>query len=405
MTKIDIKKFWIEGVLTERYRDFVEKRGADLDGNGVIERTEVFEDFNGDGYLGDRQDYQTYLEKNRPQLSAAIPFFKYGERLGVHNRIHQMLYLESDLHAPQLIASAYKFLADLNDKVGEKMGGSPVKPEVLAQTIYGTMTQGMGVVFKNQDDASLVANIRDRRLDCDTSSFVAMAVGDERGLRLELVRAPEHFFLRGIASDDHHFNIDVGHINPDDHYRRGFGIAPESERQGVYLRNLDDKGLEGEFLTIRAQRLQDAGRNEEALAAYDRALQLDSTSVAAYSNRGNVLGELGRTEEALNAQERAIQLDPQLAKAHVNLAYALESLGRLEEALATLDHAIQLNPYLAVAHHNRGMILRQLGRYREALSAFERAIELEPSRMNWQFQIGLPLLRLLAAEPMTMGGI
>ena len=49
----------------------------------------------------------------------------------------------------------------------------------------------------------------------------------------------------------------------------------------------------------RAQRAADAGRHEEAVAAYDQAVRLNPGFALAHNNRGVVLGRLRRHEEAL----------------------------------------------------------------------------------------------------------
>ena len=56
--------------------------------------------------------------------------------------------------------------------------------------------------------------------------------------------------------------------------------------------------------------LNGLSRFEEALAAYDRSLTLDSTNAATYNNRGNALLNLGRFEEALAVCDRALTLNP-----------------------------------------------------------------------------------------------
>ena len=110
---VSIDKFWIEGVLTEAFPRFLEASGIDLDKNGQIEGGEVFGDLDGDGTIGNPDDYKEYLRRNRPLLSAEVPFFKYGERLSIENRIHRTFYLLSDIHPETDIASAYTFIADL----------------------------------------------------------------------------------------------------------------------------------------------------------------------------------------------------------------------------------------------------------------------------------------------------
>ena len=49
---------------------------------------------------------------------------------------------------------------------------------------------------------------------------------------------------------------------------------------------------------------------EAALAAYDRALDLDPTNADAWTNKGGMLRSLGRDDEAVVAYARALELDP-----------------------------------------------------------------------------------------------
>lgn len=286
-----IDKFWIEGVLTEAYPRFIKEGGADLDGSGAIGGKEVFGDLDRDGTVGDRDDYKEYLRQNRFPLSQKAPFFKWGERLSVDNRVHQTIYLESDIHPNTQIASAYAFIANLVERVGKEIGQRKLLPQGEAQAYYEAM-KGAGIVFKAQDDSSLVGNIDARQLDCDTSSFVAMAVGDERGVRLQPVVAPKHVFLRGKNRDGSELNIDYGVVTSNESYH----VDPNLVRRGIYLKTLDDSQLESLFLTNRGVVLEKLGRDEEALASYDRAIAIDPNNAHAHYNRGVVLGKLGRSE-------------------------------------------------------------------------------------------------------------
>ncbi len=385
-----IDKFWIEAVLTEVYPRFVKEGGVDLDGSGAIEGKEIFGDLDQDGTVGDRDDYKAYLRKNRSQLSAKIPFFRWGEKLSVGNRLHRLMYLLSDIHSDTQMASAYAFIAGLVDKTDEEIGLNILSPEREARIYYWAM-KGAGVVFKNQDDDSLVTNVEKRQLDCDTSGFTAMGMGDERGVELNPVRALGHVFLRGKEGSEE-FNIDAGEITTDQRY----GVDPDLVSKGIYLKTLDDRGLESLFLETRGLVLARFGRGEEALAAYDKALAIDRDDAIAHNNRGFILEKLGRDEEALAAYDKALAIDPNYAKAHNNRGVVLERLGRDEEALAAFDKALAINPNDAKAHNNRSFVLEGLGRDREALAALQKACQLDPTLLDWRTRILLSKLHFFS---------
>ncbi|HLF25938.1 MAG TPA: tetratricopeptide repeat protein [Anaerolineae bacterium] len=121
-----------------------------------------------------------------------------------------------------------------------------------------------------------------------------------------------------------------------------------------------------------------AGRSEEAIAAYQRAIDLDPKYAYPHNGLGNVYADLGRTEEALAAYERAIDLDPKYAAPHYGLGNVYRDLGRTEEALAAYQRAIDLDPKVAYPHNGLGNVYADLGRTEEALAAYQRAIDLDP---------------------------
>jgi len=159
--------------------------------------------------------------------------------------------------------------------------------------------------------------------------------------------------------------------------------------------------------------LRDAGRSEEALQSYGKAIELRRDFKEAYVNRAALLLTLRRAAEALadldraqalgadDAQiltiraaalidlerpaeatrscERAIARQPHYADAYVNRAAAGYLLGRYTEALADGDRAIALQRDHAAAHAQRGAALYALQRLDEALASLDEAIALQPA--------------------------
>jgi len=125
--------------------------------------------------------------------------------------------------------------------------------------------------------------------------------------------------------------------------------------------------------------LDDLGRKEEALKAYDKAIEFKPDKQEAWYNKGNVLNSLGRKEEALKAYDKAIEFKPNDHEAWYNKGIVLNSLGRKEEALKAYEKAIEFKPNYHEAWYNKGIVLNSLGRKEEALKAYEKAIEFKPN--------------------------
>ncbi len=141
-------------------------------------------------------------------------------------------------------------------------------------------------------------------------------------------------------------------------YTKATRFAPESARVWA---NLGDA-------------LSNAGREEEAQAALDKAISLDSTDVTIFLNRSATLIKQGRTAEALADLQRARELSPGNAGVYLNQAALLYQLGRFPEALSDLNHAVRLDPDLADAWFNRGIVHEKLGEMQKALSDYREAI-------------------------------
>jgi tetratricopeptide (TPR) repeat protein len=70
------------------------------------------------------------------------------------------------------------------------------------------------------------------------------------------------------------------------------------------------------------------GDNEDALIAYDKALELDPNHVSAWNNKGIVLSRLRRFEEAIDCYDKAIEIDPKYANAWYNKANSMRNFGQ-----------------------------------------------------------------------------
>jgi tetratricopeptide (TPR) repeat protein len=158
-----------------------------------------------------------------------------------------------------------------------------------------------------------------------------------------------------------------------------------------YNRALAVQPKHAEALSNRGNALKALQRFDEALASYDRALSVRSDYATGHSNRGAVLAEMGRLPEALAAYDRALALQSDHGDALYNRGYALHGLKRYDEALAAFDRVLTLRPNLAAAHVNRGNTLNELKRYEEALASYDRALAAQPNLAEAHANRGMAL--------------
>jgi tetratricopeptide (TPR) repeat protein len=153
----------------------------------------------------------------------------------------------------------------------------------------------------------------------------------------------------------------------------------------------------------RGNALKQLGRWDDALASYDRANKINSTFYESWYNRGTLLLTLERYEEALSSFEQAFKINHQLSEAYSNHGFVLFKLGRYEEAIASYDKALTINPRIAESWNNRGNALVLLGRYGEAIESYDNAININPNyeRARESRDLAIKLRNPITSPPTT----
>lgn len=96
----------------------------------------------------------------------------------------------------------------------------------------------------------------------------------------------------------------------------------------------------------------------------------------AYIERGSVFLNTAKNDQALADFNKAVELDPRSAFAFANRALGNVYGGKLAEAKSDVAKALELDPRNHVALHGVGMIAMREGRHAEAAAAFGRAADL-----------------------------
>jgi tetratricopeptide (TPR) repeat protein len=117
---------------------------------------------------------------------------------------------------------------------------------------------------------------------------------------------------------------------------------------------------------------------EEAAAAYRKALELDPYLVAALINLANIHYSRDELAEAEALYTRAIGLEADFFEAHFNLGNIYHDLGRLPESQACYLEALHLNPFYADAHFYLAVTFEKMGQSQEARPHWRSYQQLAP---------------------------
>jgi tetratricopeptide (TPR) repeat protein len=145
----------------------------------------------------------------------------------------------------------------------------------------------------------------------------------------------------------------------------GLGYAYHIDRRNKALLAYMDQAHHGEH----------CGTLDVAERAYQNALRLDATYLAARQGLAELYAMEGRTEKALKEHRRAIALDPRNPEAHIGLAQALMQQRRYPEAIRRLEQAVKAAPRHAYMHQLLATCYRrggQLGKAKAELAELQR---------------------------------
>lgn len=124
--------------------------------------------------------------------------------------------------------------------------------------------------------------------------------------------------------------------------------------------------------------LQLAAEPEQALASYERALQLTPDDPQALERVAKAAQKLGDAERALTLATRALHLAPEHPAAHHRLATLYFEKAQFKLALEHIEQALAGQPGDCRLLARQGLILNRLDRHGEAIGVFRQLIEREP---------------------------
>jgi TolB-like protein/lipoprotein NlpI len=111
----------------------------------------------------------------------------------------------------------------------------------------------------------------------------------------------------------------------------------------------------------------------QAIAEFDRAIELDPNYATAHQWKTTPLAALGKFEEAIAADKHAAALDPLSLIVNADLAFNYLNAHRFDEAIRQSRKTLEIDPNFHVVREYLGMALQFTGKLAEALSEYRTA--------------------------------
>ncbi|WP_035081757.1 serine/threonine-protein kinase [Aphanizomenon flos-aquae] len=139
-------------------------------------------------------------------------------------------------------------------------------------------------------------------------------------------------------------------------------------------------------------------RYKEALATYEKAIDIKSDYPQALYGKGKALFQLKKYQESLIAYDQAIQIQPNYLEAWTNRGFVLVRLKRYPEAIATVDKVLQLKNDDPKVWQLKGDIFIKISQYNDAIKAYEQAINFQVDNPELWYKKGLAFQNLKQYE-------
>lgn len=115
--------------------------------------------------------------------------------------------------------------------------------------------------------------------------------------------------------------------------------------------------------------------DEEAIANYDKAIELDSQNSDYYEWRGYAKRALGRNDDAIDDFNKMVEIDGS-PYAHEVRGKVLLRLKRHQQAIADFSKMIEIAPDVPFGYFRRGNAKYELGQYEEAIADLDAYLQI-----------------------------
>lgn len=125
--------------------------------------------------------------------------------------------------------------------------------------------------------------------------------------------------------------------------------------------------------------LLEQGKLDEAIVCFNEALRLRADWPELYSGKGTAYYLKGSYGLATQNFDEVLGLKPDDYHTHFNIGMVMVKQGNYDKALKHFNEALRINPQFLGARANVGVVFLEQGKYNEAIKQFEEVLRLDPS--------------------------
>lgn len=161
---------------------------------------------------------------------------------------------------------------------------------------------------------------------------------------------------------------------------------------------LPEKMTASEYYNYGLESIKKGGF-DEAIAAWEKVLELEPTMVNAYEKLGKAYYTQGRFDKAGEIYRKELELKPDDPMIYYSLGVVYRMNEQFEDAVKMQTKALSLNPNLATAYNELGLTYGKQKKLDEAIAAHKKALELDPKLGTAHNYLGVVyLLKGMSAE-------
>jgi len=137
-----------------------------------------------------------------------------------------------------------------------------------------------------------------------------------------------------------------------------------------------------EELNNKAYSLSESHKYEESMIYYDKALEINPSSIITLFNKASTLFQFEKYEKAIACYEDILKTKPKSIITIYKKGITLQVLEKYDDALTCFENILKMDSENIMALNCKGIELGRMGKIREEIACYDKALEINPDDLT-----------------------